>query len=107
VGCSAYIHGYDLFITIVPDEFYNGSQVATSGQWVHPTVLLSVFGVPVGLSSTRTLHPFRGKFRVGGEPFGEKSGDMIPIHHEKSQRLFAAMGILSSNHCAHSWQADA
>jgi hypothetical protein len=55
VGCSAYIHGYDLFITIVPDKFYNGIQVATSGQWFHPTVLLSVFGVPVGWSPTRTL----------------------------------------------------
>ena len=37
----------------------------------------------------------------------EQSGDMIPIHHQKSQRLFAALGMLPSNHCPHFWQADA
>ena len=26
----------------------------------------------VGLSPTRTLHPFRGNFRVGGNPFGTR-----------------------------------
>src|ERR1700722_20042547 len=30
--------------------------------------LARVFGVPGGLSATRTLHPFWGNFRVGGHP---------------------------------------
>jgi hypothetical protein len=43
------------------------SQMTTSGQRTHPDGLKVKSRVLVGWSPTRTLHPFWGNFRVGGD----------------------------------------